>query len=117
MHNTSVITSKSLFCVSIFNYNPLGNLNVLFSIIQNGGDSGHLEISESSKLSRKLSDLAEILQGDTYEGRRVSKLEPEVEFRRQGAFLKICGHISAANQNIFTKFRVYAENGVPQCAE
>jgi len=43
-------------------------------------------------------------------------LEPKVEFRHQVAFFRIpfWGHISAADQNIFTKFGVYVENGVPQ---
>jgi len=69
-----------------------------------------------------LSDLAEILQDGTYEGPRMTEgatFEPEVEFRRQGAFFRIpfLGHISGADQDIFTKFGVCMENGVSQCVE
>jgi len=46
----------------------------------------------------------------------VSKLEPEVEFCRQGAFFSnfVLGHISAADQAIFTKYGVYVDNGSPK---
>jgi len=49
------------------------------------------------------------------EGWLVSNLELEVEIRRQGAFFRISfwGHISVADQGIFTKFGVCVENGVP----
>jgi len=44
-------------------------------------------------------------------GLRASKLEPEVEFRRHGAFFRIpfWWHISAADQDIFT-FGVYIDS-------
>jgi len=47
-------------------------------------------------------------------------LEPEVEFSRQGAFfyrIPFSGHISAVDCDIFTKFAVCIENGVPQRLE
>jgi len=46
-------------------------------------------------------------------------LKPEVEFRRQGAIFRIpfWGHISAADQDIFTKCGVYVDNGVPRRTE
>jgi len=49
----------------------------------------------------------------------MSILEPEVEFRRQGALFRIQfrGHISAADQDIFTKFGVLVENGILQRTE
>jgi len=52
-------------------------------------------------------------------GLRASKLEPEVEFRRQGAFFRIpfWGYIFSADQAIFTKFGMYVDNGSPQRAE
>jgi len=67
---------------------------------------------KSLKIDCRLSDLAEILHNDTHkvpEGWIASTLEPEVEFRRKGAFYRILfwGHISGANQGIyFTKFGV-----------
>jgi len=53
------------------------------------------------------------------EALRAAKLESELEFRRQEAFFRIpfWGHISAANQNIFTKVGVCAGKGVPQRVE
>jgi len=47
------------------------------------------------------------------EGWRASTLEPEVEFRRQGAFFQISfwGHISGA------KVGMCMEKGLPQCVE
>jgi len=52
-------------------------------------------------------------------GLRALKLEPEVEFRRKGAFFRtpFWGHISAVDCDIFTKFAVCVENGVPQRVE
>jgi len=49
----------------------------------------------------------------------VVTLKPEVEFRLQGPFYQIpfWGHIFAADQDIFTKFGVWVENGVPQRVE
>jgi len=53
--------------------------------------------------------LAENLYDHTYKGaveRHVTNLEPEIEFRRQGALFRIqlWGHISATDQDIFTTF-------------
>jgi len=46
-------------------------------------------------------------------------LKPEVEFRRQGAFFlsPFWGHISSANQDIFTKLDAHVENGILQRVE
>jgi len=45
-----------------------------------------------------------------------SKLEPEVEFRHQGAFFRIpfWRHVSADDQDIVMKFGVCVDNGVSQ---
>jgi len=53
------------------------------------------------------------------EGRLASKLELEVEFSRHGTFFQtpFWGHISGADQDIFTKFDACVENGVPQPVE
>jgi len=61
-----------------------------------------------------LSDLAEILHVTHTKvrgGLRASKLEPEVEFRRQEAFFQIpfWGHTYTADQDI----GMYIDNGVP----
>jgi len=49
----------------------------------------------------------------------VSKFEPELEFHRQGAFYRIpfWGHISVADQDIFTNFGECVKNGLPQRVE
>jgi len=46
----------------------------------------------------------------------VSKLEPEVEFRHYGGVVSnsTLGAYSTTDQDIFTKFVVLAENGVPE---
>jgi len=46
-------------------------------------------------------------------------LKPEIEFRRQEAFYRIpfWGHISGADQDIFTEFGMCVENGLQQRVE
>jgi len=47
-----------------------------------------------------------VIHSMVLEGWLASKLEPKVEFHRQGAFYRIpfWGHVSGADQDIFTKF-------------
>jgi len=51
-------------------------------------------------------------------GLRASKLEPEVELRRQAAFFEFrFWAIVTADQDIFTKVGVCEDNGIPQHVE
>jgi len=66
--------------------------------------------------------LAEILQDDTYEGpgrTEVVSIETGSRILPSGGVIShfVWGHISAADQDIFTKFGVYVENGVRQHVE
>jgi len=94
--------------------------NTLSSIIQDGG-GGHLELFELSQLGRWLSDLAEILH-DIYESPRRTEAVKVGTGRRnpppRGVFKNsVLGDISAADQDILTKFGTYVGNGSPLLAE
>jgi len=65
--------------------------------------------------------MAKILHGDTNGGPRriwlMSTLKPEVEFCRKVGRILFRVHISVGDQDIFTKFGAYVDNGVPQRAD